>query len=286
MKIRPLMSALLCLLPFTAAQAATELPKISVQLWSVKDDIKSDIDDTLSKLAAMGFDGVEFAGNFGPYAEKPAALKARMDELGLACSGAHIGFDALNEANRYRTLAFYQALNCPTLIVPWDERAFAAETVKQTVADLNAFYPLVSAYGLHFGYHNHAQEFSTGGHGSKTLWDYIAANTPDDLVLQQDVGWSYFAGYNPAEYVRAYPGRTLTTHYKAKLRDSDKGKKVLIGQDGIDWQSLLSANIEVGGTHWLVVEQEEYPDNLTPMQAVEKSKQGLDNEIKRWKAKH
>ncbi|ALT00246.1 sugar phosphate isomerase [Lacimicrobium alkaliphilum] len=255
---------------------------MSVQLWSVKDEVEKDLDKTLVQLAEMGFDGVEFARNFGPYADNPAALKARLDELGLACSGAHIDFDSLNEANRYHTFAFYHTLGCPTLIVPWDERAFAADTVKQTVADLNRFLPVVNAYGLDFGYHNHAQEFSTGGHGSETLWDYIATHTPDNLVLQQDVGWSYFAGHDPAAYVRAYPNRTLTTHYKAKLREGDNGK-VLIGQDNIDWQALLSANIEAGGTHWLVVEQEEYPDNLTPMQAVKKSKQGLEKEIKKWK---
>ncbi|GGD78850.1 sugar phosphate isomerase/epimerase family protein [Lacimicrobium alkaliphilum] len=272
----------LVLLPWFAHSATDKtMPGISVQLWSVKDSVERDLDTTLEQLAAMGFDGVEFAGSFGPYKDNPAALKARLNELGLECSGAHIGFDALNETNRYRTLAFYQALDCPTLIVPWDERAFSADTVKQTVADLNQFLPLVTAYGLDFGYHNHAQEFSSGGHGSKTLWDYIATHTPDNLVLQQDVGWSYFAGHDPAAYVRAYPGRTLTTHYKAKLREGDKGK-VLIGEDNIDWQALLSANIEVGGTHWLVVEQEEYPDNLTPMQAVEKSKQGLEREIQLW----
>jgi sugar phosphate isomerase/epimerase len=283
MKMFRLLLVTLIMLPgLVLAATDTRLPGISVQLWSVKDEVQKDLDKTLAQLAEMGFDGVEFAGNFGPYADNPAALKARLTELGLVCSGAHIGFDALNEANRYHTLAFYQALDCPTLIVPWDERAFSADSVKQTVADLNRFLPLMTAYGLNFGYHNHAQEFSSAGHGSKTLWDYIATHTPDNLVLQQDVGWSYFAGHDPAAYVRAYPGRTLTTHYKAKLREGDKGK-VLIGEDNIDWQALLSANIEAGGTHWLVVEQEEYPDNLTPMQAVRKSRQGLENEIKKWK---
>jgi sugar phosphate isomerase/epimerase len=43
------------------AQAAQPAPHIGVQLWSVKDDLKQDFEGTLAKLAAMGFQGVEFA---------------------------------------------------------------------------------------------------------------------------------------------------------------------------------------------------------------------------------
>ena len=55
----------------------------------------------------MGFDGVEFAGDFGPYSDNPAALKAKLTELGLVASSAHVGFDALNESNIDSTLAFF-----------------------------------------------------------------------------------------------------------------------------------------------------------------------------------
>ncbi len=35
----------------------------SVQLWSVKDDLKTDFKGTLTQLADMGFNGVEFTGD-------------------------------------------------------------------------------------------------------------------------------------------------------------------------------------------------------------------------------
>jgi sugar phosphate isomerase/epimerase len=90
------------------------------------------------------------------------------------------------------------------------------------------------------------------------------------------VGWTTFAGKDPVEYVRRYPGRTLTTHYKVRLPEGTVGKLPFIGQDTIDWPALIKANTEVGGTLWLVVEQEEYPNGLTPLQAVKVSKDGLD----------
>lgn len=50
-----------------------------------------------------------------------------------------------------------------------------------------------------------------------------------------------------------------------------------------DWSysntESLKADINIGGTKWLVVEQEEYPDGLTPLEALKLSKQGLDKII-------
>ena len=60
-----------------SGQLFAKLP-VSVQLWSVKDTLKNDFDGTLKSLAEMEFDGVEFAGDFGPYSNNPAALKAKL----------------------------------------------------------------------------------------------------------------------------------------------------------------------------------------------------------------
>ena len=38
---------------------------IGLQLWSIGKDIENDFFGTLSKVAKMGYDGVEFAGYFG-----------------------------------------------------------------------------------------------------------------------------------------------------------------------------------------------------------------------------
>jgi len=98
-----------------------------------------------------------------------------------------------------------------------------------------------------------------------------------------DVGWVTFAGKDPIEYVKRYPGRTLTTHYKAKIPVGIQGTP-LIGQDVTNWHALIQTNMKIGGTLWLVVEQEEYPNGLTPLQAVKISKLGLDNIITELKA--
>jgi sugar phosphate isomerase/epimerase len=236
--------------------------------------VKADVKGTLQVLANMGFKGVEFAGEFGEFSDNPAGLKALLDELGLQVSGAHVHFDKLNELNFAKTVAFYQAIGCTSLIVPYDERAFSPDGVRQVVLELNALSTKLAKAGMQIGYHNHALEVND--FEGSTYWDFIAQSTNKSVILQLDAGWVTYAGKDPVEYVKRYPGRTLTTHYKVKLPEGSEGKLPIIGQDTIDWAALIKANMEVGGTLWLVVEQEEYPNGLTPIEAVEASKNGLD----------
>jgi sugar phosphate isomerase/epimerase len=259
------------------------IPKISVQLWSVKDELKKDFKDTLTQIAKMGFDGVEFAGDFGPYANDAKGLKSFLDSLGLKASSAHVKFDVFEAEHFEQTVAFYKAIGTDTLINPWDERAWDVNKVDGFIADLTSLHTKLKAEGFHFGFHNHDQEFNA--HKDSTFWDHIAKSTPKDLVLQMDVGWVTIAEKDPVAYINRYPGRTLTTHIKAKLpksvaaKTATNGKRPIVGDDVTNWDAVLKADITVGGTKWFVIEQEEYPDGLTPLEAVKLSKQGLDKAI-------
>ncbi|HSC67330.1 MAG TPA: sugar phosphate isomerase/epimerase [Cellvibrio sp.] len=260
-----------------AAEVAPTSPQLSVQLWSIKDDVAKDFEGTLKKLKAMGFQGVEFAGNFGAYEKNPQGLKAFLDKTGLKASGAHVHFDKLSPENFEATVAFYKAIDCKYLIIPMDKRAFTPEGAKEVAADLEAIQKKLAPHGMHTGYHNHKPEML--GAAGKTPWDVIGKGTSHEVVLQQDVGWTEVAGKNPVDFVKAYPGRTITTHYKAAAPDEGNKENAIIGKDTTDWKALIAANKTVGGTLWLVVEQEVYPDGLTPMQSVEASLKGLQKII-------
>ena len=255
-------------------QVSKQVPQLSVQLWSVKNEVKSDFKSTLKQLADMGFVGVEFAGEFGPFTNDPKGLKQYLDSINLKTSGAHISFEQLDDKHFADTVGFYQQLGAETLIVGWDERAWHPEGIKEVVTLLNKIDKKLKPYGMKTGFHNHDHEFDA--YKGETYWDYLAKNTNQNVVLQQDVGWTTYAGKDPIDYVNRYPQRTYTTHYKVRLPQGTAGKLPIIGQDTIDWLGLLKANISVGGTKWIVVEQEEYPNGLTPLAAVELSKQGLD----------
>ncbi|UJX27907.1 sugar phosphate isomerase/epimerase (plasmid) [Pseudoalteromonas sp. CF6-2] len=255
-----------------SGQLFAKLP-VSVQLWSVKDTLKNDFHGTLKSLAEMGFDGVEFAGDFGPYSNNPAALRAKLSELGLVASSAHIGFDALSENTIDSTLLFYKTLGVTTLYIPWDERAWHPEGVKSLVKELTKVSDYATRFDMKIGFHNHNKEFNA--FNNATFWDYIATNTPKTMPLQLDIGWVNYADKDPIYFIKKYPNRTLATHIKVR---TIKGSNMspIIGENNIDWSAIIDTLESHGDTKWLVMEQEEYPNGLTPLQSVAKSKQNLD----------
>lgn len=257
--------------------AADTKPQLSVQLWSVKDAVSADFEGTLTQLKAMGFQGVEFAGNFGKYSNDPKGLKAFLDKLGLKASAAHVPIEKL-KTDLKATAEFYKAIGCHYLIVPMDKRAFTPEGAKEVAADLKAIQEQLKPYGMRTGYHNHKPEML--GDLGNTNWEVLGNNTPSDVIMQQDVGWSEVAGKNPVDIIKLFPGRTITTHYKAAAPEEGNKENPIIGQDTTDWKALIEANRKIGGTLWLTVEQEVYPNGMTPMQAVEASLKGLQKEIK------
>jgi sugar phosphate isomerase/epimerase len=256
----------------SANSGAKSAPRLGVQLWSVKDEIKQDFEGTLTKIGQLGFQGVEFAGEFGPYKDNPTGLKAFMDKHKLQCAGAHMHFDKLGADQFDATTAFYKTLGCNNLVISMDKRGASTEQSAQMSRELSELSAKLAAKGMRIGYHNHAQEMA-GAVGS-TPWDVIARGTPKASIMQQDVGWTTFAGKDPVAYVNAYPGRTRTTHFKAKLAEGVSGTPI-IGQDKTDWVALTRAVRKVGGTDWIIIEQEEYPDGMGQLETVAASLKGL-----------
>lgn len=266
---------------------ANEIPQLSIQLWSVRETMKIDAKGTLKQLKDMGFNAVEFAQEFGEFKNNAKGLKAYMDSIGIKGSSAHVSFDALKQ-DFSAILAFYQILDIKILVVGWDTRAWDAKGIEDLVKDINIYTKKFAEYGIHFGFHNHDKEFND--YNADTFWDYIAQNTNENTILQQDVGWTNYAGKDPVEYVKRYPGRTLVTHYKIRTLPESTKVSPIIGQEtehkrSIDWVNLIKANTMVGNTKWIIIEQEEYPDGLTPMASVKASKAGLDTIIYEMKNK-
>lgn len=247
--------------------------RLGVQLWSVRDQVELDIDDSLAQLAALGVQGVEFAaGRFGRYANSPSALRLVLAKNGLACIGAHVRLDALTAATFASTTSFYQALGCTTLIIARDARAKTIDGAAEVAGDLASLAAKLKGVGMQLGYHNHAEEMH--GADGATPWDVIARGTPATVLLEQDVGWTTFAKKDPAALVARYPGRSIYLHMKSKSPDGAAGISI-IGQDRTDWRAVLTAARTVGGTQWLVVELDEPPAGMGAMEGVAASLRGL-----------
>jgi len=245
---------------------------IALQLYSVRGDCKQNFDAALDEVAGMGFEGVEFAGYYG-YAGKAAELRERLDALKLKAAGTHISLDTMQGDALKSTIEFHQAIGCRFLIVPGNPAFTDPEKSKPLADTFNQLAATLKPLGMFCGYHNHTGEFKKDG--DKTYWDLFAERTSKDVILQQDCGWTWAAGFDPAAYVLKYPGRTKTAHIKPTVRKEDIAKKAILGQDSVDWPAVLTACASKGGTEWFVLEQESYPDGKTPMACTRESLAGL-----------
>ena len=252
-------------------------PLAALQLYSIRRDCAQDFDAALQQVAAMGFTGVEFAGYYG-YADRPADLRKRLDALGLKACGTHIRTNVLQGDELKRTIDFHQTIGCRFLVVPGDPAFTDPEKSKALADTFNQVAATLKPLGMACGYHNHTGEFKTDG--GKTFWDLFAERTTNDVILQQDCGWTMAAGFDPVAYVRKYPGRTRTVHFKPTVREGDAGKKAIFGQDSVDWPAVYAACTSVGGTEVIVLEQEVYPDGKTPMACTRESFAGLKQLLK------
>ncbi len=259
-------------MPVRDATGAAPIP-IAVQLYSVREACRADFDAALAQVAAMGVAGVEFAGYYH-YEDRPADLRRRLDDLNLKAAGTHVRTSAFSADAISRTIEFHQAIGCRFLIVPSDDAFTDPERSRALAEVFNRTAERLKPLGMACGFHNHKSEFGTDG--GKTWWDLFAERTTPDVILQQDCGWTTMAGLDPAALIRRHPGRTKSTHFKpVVLPQHAQARKALIGEDSVDWAAVYAACASVGGTEWVVVEQEEYPDGCSPMACTRQSLAGL-----------
>ena len=121
-------------------------------------------------------------------------------------------------------------------------------------------------HGMACGYHNHTDEFAKIG--DTNHWELFAARTSKDVILQVDCGWATDAGQDCVDLMKRHAGRMKVVHIKPTVIKNEAGKKAIFGQDSVNWGPVLTACREFGGTEWLTLEQEVYPDGKTSMECT------------------
>jgi sugar phosphate isomerase/epimerase len=236
---------------------------IAIQLYSVRDDCAQDLMGTLAKVAEMGYEGVEFAGYHGHTAE---AIKAKLDELGLACEGAHVGISQFDDENFEETVAFHKTIGCKWLVSPWipsEMRESEASTL-ETCKMLTSLVEKLAAHGLQTGFHAHDGDMKPLD-GGKSAWTIFGENTPKEFLMQYDTANGMAGGADPVEPIRQFPGRGQSVHLKEY--SGVHGAKV-IGEGDVPWAEVFEACESGAGTEWYVVEHESY-EGMTPIESID-----------------
>ena len=270
--------------------------KIGLQLYSVKNALNADFEGTLRKVKGIGYDYVEFAGNYG---EKSAEeLKKLLDDIGLECISVHQGIDLFKEQGE-KFVKFITDIGAEYSVIPWwpAELGYGTENWKDTEEKFRWLSGLVKAGGLKFLYHNHDFEFANTFDG-KVGYDCMMDALKGVMDPELDTCWIHYAGYDPAEYIRKYKGRAEIIHLKDffckklgggpvyALIDSKGGEATKastkedngfeyrpLGMGMQDFDSIIAACEDVDAKY-LVVEQDDTVGR-TELEAVEISRKFL-----------
>ena len=264
----------------SAAGAACALPSlgalkpvgnVALQLYSIRDYIrKNGIEKALADVAAIGYKGVEFAGYWGKNAKQ---LKKILDDNGLVACGTHVGRGDFGPDKVKATCEFNLEFGNTTIICPGGGN-FPGKVqnlddfLKMLVEYYNKAAVDAAKFGCKIGLHNHTGEFDRKLKDGTTYWDYFFSNTTKNVCMQQDVGWTTCAGYDPCEQYVKYPGRSPSLHAKengmgkgVKKFDAILGQPGQPGAKGVDWDKLFKA-ADKDGVKWWVVECERHAGSL------------------------
>jgi sugar phosphate isomerase/epimerase len=236
-----------------ALKAGASIP-IGLELYSVREDLKQDLEATVRSVAEMGYECVEFYAPYFEWSETQAKqMRKLLDDLGIRCLSTHNDeqYFSANNINRMRDLNLI--LGCKYVVMA-SAQASKSGGWKDIADKLNFAAEQLESSGLKPGYHNHQLEF-TPASGVRPI-EILAKNTKPSIMLQLDVGTCLEAGYDPVAWIRANPGRIRSLHLKDWSPDPAKGYKVLFGEGIADWKNIFAAAESVGGVEYYLLEQE------------------------------
>ena len=252
------------------------------------------LERALADVAKIGYKAVEFAGYYGFTGNQ---LKKMLGDNGLVACGTHVGLNAfgfdtkkwtIDEGVMKKTCEFNLAYGNNVIICPgggncppgvkWSTGR-GGDTTPPTkevddftmrLADLyNKGAEIAGKYGCRIGLHNHTWEFGVMMTDGSTFWDKFFSNTDKTVLMEQDVGWTTCAGYDPKEQFKKYPGRSPALHAKENGMGKDvKEFDAILGQPGrpgatpVDWDGLIPV-ADATGVEWWVVECEKHFEDLS-----------------------
>lgn len=254
----------------SAMHTARRLGRIGVQLYTIRDALKADLDGSLARVAATGYQEVELAGY---QSHTVAEFRAALVRHGLAAPSTHIAMErvrdelpkVLDEAHELG----HQFVVCPN--VP-DEKA-GLDGYRKAADVLNHAGAIAKQSGIRIGYHNHGTELAPIN-GVRPYDVMLERTDPALVAMEMDIFWMVQGGGDPLAYFRKYPGRFRMVHVK-DMDGSPAKRMVDVGKGIIDWKAIFAQAGEGEIEHYFV-EHDQAPDPFASIAASYAYLRGLE----------
>jgi len=241
--------------PLASAAAQTKSVPIGLELYSVRHELDRDLKGTVTAVAKMGYQVVEF---FSPYfawtPDYAREVRSLLNDLGIRCNSTHNGLESFRGDGIAKAIELNQILGTKFIVNASAGNPKDLDGWKKVADTLTAACEKFRAAGLRGGYHNHQAEFRLV-EGKRPI-EVLAANTPKDFMLQLDVGTCVEVGSDPVAWIEANPGRINCLHLKDWAAGPDKGYRVLFGEGDCPWKKIFAAAEAKGGVEYYLIEQE------------------------------
>ncbi len=231
---------------------------VGLEMYSVRNECKSDFPGTIAQVAKIGYHGVEFAGYWGRSAKE---IRQMVDDNGLVTCGSHTPFEDLQPDKIDATIEFNQIIGNKFIICP----SMSANSREQWLERAKFFNDLsdkLRPLGLWTGYHAHSHDFQK--FDGETAWDIFFGNTKMDVIMQLDTCNCCQGGADPVAVLNKYPGRVRTIH----IKPFSTNPEAIIGEDTINWPAVFEFCETRGNTQWYVVEHE---TSQHPLETVQRT---------------
>ena len=238
--------------------------RIGLMLYTVREDCARAFEPTLREVARMGYEGVEV---FDLHGHEPDEVASWLADTGLVACGRHATLDTI-ESQLPVLAAEAEALGWRRLVVSWVDPSQLGPVLHRRLTAASA---AAATHGLELGYHNHDAEVRPRDGGASFLDELLAG---DDVFLELDLGWAWFAGADPIALLGRAQGRCPLVHVKdfysrelgASAPQSDGAanyERVVpaenfapVGDGAVGFERVAPAAV-AAGAEWLLAEQDE-----------------------------
>jgi sugar phosphate isomerase/epimerase len=234
---------------------------VGLQLYSLRDQFKTDVPGTLDKVKAFGVRHAELAGTYGLSPEK---FRQELLARGIEPVSGHFPFERFRD-DVEGIAREAKALGLKYVGCAWipHEGEFNEKVCREAIGVFNRAGEAVAKHGLKFFYHNHGYEFHP--HSDGTLFDLMMKETnPRFVSYEMDTFWIVHPGQDPAKLLAKYGPRWELMHIKDMKKGTPTGiltgrsevtNDVTLGTGQIDLAATLRA-AKKAGVKWYFIEDE------------------------------
>ena len=266
--------------------------KVALQLYSVRDHLEKDLENTLKKVKEAGYDYVELAGPFDRSAEE---IKALLDKYSIEAISVHNPIKNWQDKG-IEEIEFLKKLGVKYCAIPWQNVSAYHNDWEGTIKTFRDYMKDLKGKGISILYHNHDFEFEKID--GEYIFDKLYSAIPE-MDPEIDTCWVRYGGEDPASYIKKYAGRVALVHLKDFSADKlgagpvydligdDNAKKPSkeennfkfrsLGEGMMDFSKVLSA-CEEAGTEYVIVEQDESYDEDS-LECAKRSREYLKKEF-------